>query len=269
MVGKRSVAIAFGNFLETGIFDVPNEGEILQDTKVIDLAFMKGLDADTKDSIGIDAAREAKHFLSQRPAVGAYRVLIIDDAEMLTTEAQNALLKVTEEPPAGSLIIFIASHADGILPTILSRVQSIYFGSIKEGEIMTWLTQMRRETGVSEASERREYSDVEIASVAKRAFGKSGLAWRLLFDEVLKERLELAKQYLKTTPGVRRDFIKELIEPDDFSLRQFLAAVILQLAWQPDLFKVAPVWHKTLELYDGVMNFGLNPRLQLESLLLQ
>jgi hypothetical protein len=72
---------------------------------------------------------------------------------------------------------------------------------------------------------------------------------------------------LKTNAAVRRDFVKALIEPDDFKMREFLAAVILQLAWQPDRARVAPLWHKTLSLYDSAMNFGLNPRLQLEALL--
>jgi DNA polymerase III delta prime subunit len=256
MTGKRTAALAFAKFLEKGVLEAPAEREVLQDAKVIDLAFMKALEGKAKESIGIEAAREVKNFLWQRPAASPRRTLIIDDAEALTTEAQNALLKITEEPPASSLLIFISSDPDSILPTILSRVQKIYFGAAAEVEIVTWL------------SADHEVPKIKAAEAAKRSLGKPGLAWRLLFDENLKERLALAEKYLKTAPAVRRDFIKELIEPDDFSLRQFLAAVILELAWQPGRARVAPLWHKTLGLYDSVSSFALNPRLQLENLLM-
>ena len=220
MVGKRTAALAFAKFLEKGEFAAPHEGEVLQDAKVIDLAYMKELNAKTKDSIGIDAAREIRNYLSERSAASPRRTLIIDDAEMLTTEAQNALLKVTEEPPANSLIIFIASDPDAIVPTILSRVQRVYFGLVAEAEIAAWLV---KEHGVAKA---------KADEAAKRSLGKPGLAWKLLFDEDFKERLALAEKFLKSAPATRRDFIKELIEPDDFSLRRFLEAVTLQLAWQ-------------------------------------
>ena len=57
----------FAQFLEKGIFETVAEGEVLQDIKVIDLAFVKQLDPDKKgDSIGIDAVREMKNFLWQK-----------------------------------------------------------------------------------------------------------------------------------------------------------------------------------------------------------
>lgn len=263
MTGKRTAALAFAKFLEKGELAAPHEGEVLQDAKVIDLAYMKALNAKTKDSIGIDAAREIRNYLSIKPAVypdrsgGASprRTLIIDDAEMLTTEAQNALLKVTEEPPASSLIIFIASDPDAIVPTILSRVQKVYFGPVAETKIAAWLEES---CGIAKP---------KAVEAAKRAFGKPGLAWRLLLDETLRDRLALAEKFLKSPAASRKDFIKELIEPDDFSLRRFLETVILQLAWQKDKAGVGPLWHKTLALHDAAMNFGLSPRLQLEALL--
>ena len=56
--------------------------------------------------------------------------------EFLTVEAQNALLKITEEPPASSLIIFISSDLESILPTILSRMEKVYFGLVSGTEIV-------------------------------------------------------------------------------------------------------------------------------------
>ena len=155
MIGKRTFAAAFARFLEKNIFELPAksearlgqpaEGEVLQDCKIIDLAFAKWLDPEKKgDSIGIDAAREIKNFLWQKPNASSRRTLILDEVEFLTAEAQNALLKITEEPPASSLIIFVSSDPDGLLPTILSRIEKIYFGLAAEPEIAEWLTKERK-----------------------------------------------------------------------------------------------------------------------------
>src|ERR1700733_12334468 len=101
MVGKRMIAVGLAKFLETGEFDSLKEHEVLQDYTVIT--------SPNKNSIGIDAVREIRHFLWQKPVASLKRTLIIDEAELLTTEAQNALLKIAEEPPASSLLILVAS----------------------------------------------------------------------------------------------------------------------------------------------------------------
>jgi DNA polymerase III delta prime subunit len=217
---------------------------------------MKMLDPDASgESIGIDAAREVKNFLWQKPNTSARRTLILDNAELLTTEAQNALLKITEEPPASSLLILITSDIESILPTIASRLPKIYFGGVSQKAIEKWLA----------AAE--NLSKQKAQALAKRSLGKPGIAWRLQHDEVFKKNLELAEAFLKTTPAGRRDFIKKLIDPDDFSLRIFLDAVIMTLAWETPSKAKAQFWHKTLKLYEGVNNFSLNPRLQLEALM--
>lgn len=245
MVGKRTLALGLGSFLESKKFELPTGDEVLQDTKIIDVDFMKTINPDTKDSIGIDAVREIKNFLWQKPNMSSRRTLIIDNAELLTTEAQNALLKITEEPPVSSLLILVTSDIESILPTIVSRLPKIYFGAVPEEAIATWSN----------------------AKVAKRALGKPGLAWRLANDEAFQNSLSTAEAFLKTTAAGRRDFIKKVIEPDDFSLRNFLDAVIITLAWEkPSKAKVA-FWHKALRLYENANNFGLNPRLQLEALM--
>ena len=260
MVGKRTSAVALGHHLEKGIFELPRSEagreEVLQDTKIVDVAFMKMLDPDASgDSIGIDAAREVKNFLWQRPNASARRTLIVDNAELLTTEAQNALLKITEEPPASSLLVLVTSDIESILPTIVSRLPKIYFGAVPQPAIEKWLAETE---GLTKA---------KATMFAKRSLGKPGIAWRMLHDEAFQKNLELAEAFLKTTPTARRDFIKKLIDPDDFSLRIFLDAVIMTLAWESPSKAKSQFWHKTLKLYEGVNNFGLNPRLQLEALM--
>lgn len=256
MVGKRTIAWALANFLEKEKFELPAENEVLQDGMVIDLAFAKRLDPNVKDSIGIDAVREVKNFLWQKPNVSSRRTLVIDDAELLTTEAQNALLKITEEPPASSLLIVIVSDMESVMGTIQSRLQKIYFGSVPETDIAKWLV---KEHDVAQA---------KAGPFASRALGKPGLAWRLAKDEAFREKLEGAAAFLRTTPASRKDFLKKLLEPEDFNLRTFLDAVIINLAWEKPSRTSAALWHRTLALYGNSMNFSLNPRLQLMSLLM-
>ncbi|MBN1494102.1 MAG: DNA polymerase III subunit [Candidatus Omnitrophica bacterium] len=76
-------------------------------------------------SIKIKDVREAQTWLHFKPYEGTYKILIIRDAERMTTEAQNAFLKTLEEPPAHSIIILTVSNSLLLLPTILSRVTEI------------------------------------------------------------------------------------------------------------------------------------------------
>jgi hypothetical protein len=237
MVGKRTAAREFAEFLEAK--DKSNPEAILSDFMLIE--------ASENNSIGIDAVREIKNFLWQKPNMSSRRTLVIDNADFLTTEAQNALLKITEEPPISSLLILVTSDIDSILPTISSRLPKIYFGIVDEKEIEQWI------------------GDRDIG---KKSFGKPGLAWRLKNDELFQEQIELAKKLLKTPGAARRDFIKKVVEPDEFNFRKFLDAVIMNLAWESgESQKNSILWHRALALYDRETNFSLNPRLQLEALL--
>jgi hypothetical protein len=78
-------------------------------------------------AIGIEAVRDLEHFLSLKvPSKSSQsRAAIIADSHLMTTEAQNALLKILEEPPLGTVLILTASNSQALLPTIRSRVQPI------------------------------------------------------------------------------------------------------------------------------------------------
>ena len=70
------------------------------------------------------------HELSLRPLMGRRRVGIIDDADWMTVETANCLLKTLEEPPPGAVLILIGTSRHRFLPTILSRVQTIPFQAL-------------------------------------------------------------------------------------------------------------------------------------------
>ncbi|HPF37903.1 MAG TPA: DNA polymerase III subunit [Phycisphaerae bacterium] len=81
--------------------------------------------------LGIDVIR---HFLigpvGMRPSHASHKVFVVNEAELMNAEAQNATLKTLEEPPNNSHLILIAKSADAMLETIRSRCQTIQFASL-------------------------------------------------------------------------------------------------------------------------------------------
>lgn len=77
-------------------------------------------------AIGIDDAREAAHFLRMKPLRSSRRIVIVLDAGFATPEAQNALLKILEEPPSLGLLLFSVSDPRALLPALRSRLQSVF-----------------------------------------------------------------------------------------------------------------------------------------------
>ena len=77
------------------------------------------------EKLGIAEARKIKDHFSLKPYSAKGRTVVIEDASVLTTEAQNALLKTLEEPPKEAVLILGAPSKANLLPTILSRCQII------------------------------------------------------------------------------------------------------------------------------------------------
>lgn len=75
------------------------------------------------ESLGIEEIRNLQHWLSLKPFQEKKKIILIKEAQSLTPEAQNALLKTLEEPPPNSLIILTVPDRFLLLPTIISRCQ--------------------------------------------------------------------------------------------------------------------------------------------------
>src|SRR3989344_6674082 len=84
------------------------------------------IDGRASGSIGIDSIRSIRDFLWRRPARSAKRTVVINNGEAMTEEAQNAILKISEDPPPHALILLTARGAEGLLPTIVSRFQKVH-----------------------------------------------------------------------------------------------------------------------------------------------
>jgi hypothetical protein len=85
------------------------------------------LHGDSDGAISIDTVRDIQHFLSRKTTSSGNvnRVAVVVNTERLTPEAQNAFLKTLEEPPAGAVLLLTVNDKQKLLPTRLSRVQTL------------------------------------------------------------------------------------------------------------------------------------------------
>ncbi len=93
-------------------------------------------------TIGVDPVKDMRDDMFLSATEAKYKVYVIRDAETMTTEAQNSLLKVLEEPPRRVVILLLATECDKILTTIKSRVQFVSMARFSEEEITEYLTRI-------------------------------------------------------------------------------------------------------------------------------
>ncbi|PRY46119.1 DNA polymerase III subunit gamma and tau [Umezawaea tangerina] len=100
---------------------------------------------------GVDDARELRDKAFYAPAEAKYRVFIVDEAHMVTTQGFNALLKIVEEPPEHLIFIFATTEPDKVLPTIRSRTHHYPFRLIPPGAMRSLLERNCAAEGVTVA----------------------------------------------------------------------------------------------------------------------
>ncbi len=105
---------------------------------------------------GVDDARDLVQTIGLAPMAGRYRVIVIDEAHMLTTQSQNALLKCIEEPPAHVVFILCTTEPHKILPTITSRCLLFEFRRVSVAIIATHLEQIAHSEGITLSREGAE-----------------------------------------------------------------------------------------------------------------
>lgn len=92
------------------------------------------------NSIGVDDIRvQINEDIQVKPYNGKYKVYIVPDADMMTVQAQNALLKTIEEPPAYAVILLLTENAESLLPTICSRCVMLKLRNIKDTLVKKYL----------------------------------------------------------------------------------------------------------------------------------
>jgi DNA polymerase-3 subunit delta' len=106
---------------------------------------------DKAGKIGIAAVQHLQEELSRSPYYSnGYRVVLIDNADRLTPEAQNCLLKTIEEPPNRTIMIFVAQELQSFIPTVLSRCKQVFFPHLSNTQVTDFLSEQGITTGVAE-----------------------------------------------------------------------------------------------------------------------
>ena len=123
----------------------------IDDGSVLDV-----LEIDAASNNGVDNIRDLRDEANFTPAVGKYRVYIIDEAHMLSTGAFNALLKIMEEPPAHVVFILATTEVHKIPATILSRCQRFDFYRIPRDAIASRLEYIAGKEGFTVTREAAE-----------------------------------------------------------------------------------------------------------------
>jgi len=101
--------------------------------------------------IRVDEIRELGRFIHMSAADGGYRVIIIDDADLMNTAAANALLKILEEPPARTLLLLISHQPSGLLPTIRSRCRTLNLTPVNAAQVAEAMTQAQIQAANTDA----------------------------------------------------------------------------------------------------------------------
>ncbi len=166
-----------------------------------------------------------------KPYKGPYKIYIVDEAEKLNVQAQNALLKTIEEPPAYAVILLLTTNAEGFLPTILSRCVTLHLKPAKDSLVRKYLM------------EQVKIPDYQADICVAFAQGNIGKARRLALSEEFGQMKEHAIHLVKYIQEME---ISELI----FSMHkitEFKADI-------SDYLDLLMVWYRDVLLYKATWN---------------
>lgn len=176
------------------------------------------------NSIGVDDIREQiNDTIMVRPYSSFYKIYIVDEAEKMTVQAQNALLKTIEEPPSYAVIILITTNQEAFLQTILSRCVQLKLKPLKDFTVKSYLT------------EHLQIPEKEAEICAAFARGNLGKAIHLASSDDFKELYQKVMSLVKNVETMDivdlLDRIREIKELN-FDIKEVLD--LLQL-WYRDV----------------------------------
>jgi len=132
---------------------------------------------DGASNTGVDNVRELRENAKYPPSVGKYKMYIIDEVHMLTTNAFNALLKILEEPPKHLIFVFATTEYSKVLPTIISRCQRYDFRRMEIASIVGQLKEIAMKEKINIDAE-------SLLQIAKKADGSMRDS-QSIFDQVV------------------------------------------------------------------------------------
>jgi len=149
-----------------------------------------------ENSVKIEQVRDGLKFLFYHPQISSLKILIINEADKMTEDCQNALLKTLEEPRANNIIILVSNAPKRLLETIRSRVLPLRFTMVANKEIIDFL-QKHYSLSLTEAEE-----------IAERADGKIGKVIKLLDKDYKKELDQKRKDLIEI---LNQNFAKQSV----------------------------------------------------------
>lgn len=178
------------------------------------------LEIDAASNRGIDDIRDLREKVKLSPSAARFKVYIIDEAHMLTSEAFNALLKTLEEPPEHVIFILCTTEPEKLPETIISRCTRFNFKKAKNDEVLAKLKKTAEE-------EKLEVTDEALAAIVKGASGSFRDALKILEqatfagEKITEEQVEeILGQTLGLSPEklleflVKRDTKEAMAEVD-------------------------------------------------------
>ena len=173
---------------------------------------MDVIEIDGASNRGIDSIRELRNKVNFAPAEGRYKVYIIDEVHMLTTEAFNALLKTLEEPPSHVIFIFATTDSHKIPSTILSRCQWFNFRRISLADIVAKLKMIVKD-------EKLNIDDKTLNIIARSSTGSMRDAESALDQIIAYCGKEITFQSVREVLGIIEEevffeFIEAIIKDD-------------------------------------------------------
>lgn len=166
-----------------------------------------------------------------KPYKGPYKIYIVDEAEKLNVQAQNALLKTIEEPPAYAVILLLTTNAESFLPTILSRCVTLHLKPVKDSVVRKYLM------------EQVQVPDYQADICAAFAQGNIGKAKRLAMSEEFGQMKEHAVHLVKYIQDMD---ISELIN-SMHKITEFKTDI-------SDYLDLLMVWYRDVLLYKATWN---------------
>lgn len=175
------------------------------------------IEIDAASNRGIDEIRDLREKVRLSSMGGKYKIYIIDEVHMLTTEAANALLKTLEEPPKHVMFVLCTTESDKLPDTVVSRCSRIIFKKPKTDEIVEKLEKVVKQEKVSVGAG-------ELEKIAKMAGGSFRDAIKILEQVMLGGKLdevEGAEEFLEMERDGALAYINKLAERG-VNLRAFI-----------------------------------------------
>lgn len=166
------------------------------------------LEIDAASNRGIDEIRELRDRINLAPAYSSYKIYIIDEVHMLTTEAFNALLKTLEEPPVHAVFVLATTDLQKVPVTIQSRCIEIPFRRATQEELTHALTKIIKK-------EKIDITPDAIALIAEYADGAFRDVVKLL-EQVSFSKGKITKESVLSTLAIGEEMVRE----------QFLSALV-------------------------------------------